>query len=332
METFSFSNTPFDSPISYDPAWRHEVAKELINVNGSMSDLYPELATDEFIANQYKYISSAGDTYFMGIDDYEKANNIYAGDITIKGILEALLLTKCSIQAIAQDFATTPEVILLYSALFFNIRDTKTGARVSFPALLTNFAKWGKPIKGGASESRMTLLKYKACRSGVQILIEDIGWYESACAAEASDLAGKHETTKDAIKDEIFVTMLNKMYSNTFSGRELVDLHSNFVKENKDIEEIKLDKARVEMAAGAINDTADVVAEILEQSKFGIEVQLPYMDDKVKDEIESQLKIKAETFNIEPTDLELADNKEVDKGKRLDDLSNKIANKLKEPK
>lgn len=318
-----FSNTPYDSANSYSPSWRHEVAKELAEGNVDKGELYKELSRDKVIANQAEYIKTEGDCFFYNIDHYEKANNLFSNTTEIKHIVEALLLTEISCEAIAKDIGWDVKTVKLYSKLFYDIRDSK-GKLTAPPLLISSFVvDAGNLHSARASTKRGILLKIKATKSGLPVLLEDIGWGRSACLEECKEL-GLTGSSKQVVGDEMFVNLLDRIYEQTISGRELVDLNSSFVREKKDNADISLETRKFEQVSAKQDDGVPIILELLGRANLTPVLVEKEISKEQEEKVKEKLRVTAEQARFKPSSI----SGDKDDSKRLAELSDAITQQI----
>ena len=300
------------------------MAKELAADPTKRDSLYAELARDTIIRNQAEYILTDGDCNFYGIDHYEKANNLFAEDSEVKNILEALLLTTISCAAIAEDLGWAIKTVKLYSRLFFDVRD-KHGNMIAPPAVISSMVEEAGNISTAKQTvKRGIILKKKATRGGIAVLLEDVGWTNSACLKEWNS-AGRANNSKQEVSKEMFVNILDRVYTNTISGREMVDLYGTFVREKKDKADIDIENKKLDHQAAKVDDGVPILLEILGKAKL-----TPRLVEKTltkEDEEEVAIRLAEASKNAKFRESSIADERTTEE--RIDLVSEAINDQIK---
>lgn len=119
--------TPYDSPIDYEPDWRHCVAKVIAEESKGVR--IPGDATD-VIVDHARFLSFNKLGYEIEIPkkylDNKIVFNIYADDTknnVFKQYIEALLLTDKSFKHIGELLGLSSRQVKLYENLFYNVRN-----------------------------------------------------------------------------------------------------------------------------------------------------------------------------------------------------------------
>ena len=179
--------TPYDTPVDYQPDWRHCVSTAMADLIG-IADLDTDDA--DIIIRHMRFMKCNrldNDRSKLPADykDHRITFDWYNDDgiaNSIKHYLEALLLTSKSYKEIATDLGVTWQQVRLYEQLFYNIRDDN-GEDTKAKILKLRFANSRNNQADGFG--RYVDWKRAAVSLGYNILLAIWGWETS----EENDLA-----------------------------------------------------------------------------------------------------------------------------------------------
>lgn len=172
--------TPYDSPVDYQPDWRHAIAT-------AMADLVcaSEIAEEDsdIILRHMRFMKRNRVTNDKSklpkeYKDHKITFDWYADDgvaNSFKYFLEALLLTNRTYKEIAEDLGITWQQVRLYEQLYYNIRDDE-GMDKSARVLKLRFANTRKANQVG-DMARYTDWKRVAASLGYNVLMALWGWH-----------------------------------------------------------------------------------------------------------------------------------------------------------
>jgi len=321
--------TPNECQALYSQSWRHETAKCLNDSKAGIRSLPMGVRRDSLVRNQLKYLSSGGAAPISSRQVFDIVNTVY--DRTVGNLrcwLEALFLTKVSLEAIAADTGLSLEAVILYEKVFYNVR----GADGNIPAPVgrrMNFALDGM-LEINKDSPPDALWRMYAVRYGAGALAREWGWTGSRCGAE--DTEGI--PFERALEESLAPALLKRVHFGQVENKSLVDLTAAILSGKVKMEEVRIKWEEVKIAQmkeereqgkkGAINELG-VISDMLHpfQPKR-IEVQ--YNDDD-KAEINRKLAEKAKAGVKVGSSIS-----KVDKAEAMASLDAELQERIKEQK
>jgi hypothetical protein len=284
---------------------------------------------DPWVRDQLKYLSSGGAAPILGRQVFDIVNTVY--DRTVSNLrcwLEALFLTKVSLEAIAADTGLSLEAVTLYEKVFYNVR----GADGNIPAPVgrrMNFALDGMlEINGDSSPD--ALWRMYAVRYGAKALAREWGWTGSQCGDE--DKEGI--PFELALEESLAPALLKRVHIGKIENKSLVDLTAAILSGKVKLEEVRIKWEEVKIAQmkeereqgkkGAVNELGVVLDMLHKYQPKRIEVQ--YSDDD-KTEINRKLAEKAKAGTKAGSSLT-----KTDKAEAMASLDAELQERIKEQK